>query len=166
MNGRKLCQLALALAAIGAVVFTTTAEARTRVGVGVYVGPGWGYGPGWGPGWGPAWGPGWGPYGSYYGPAYGPVYGPGYYPAPAVVAVPAPNPPQYIEQGSDGNPTLTDGTSPNAWWYYCNQPQGYFPYVKECPGGWQREQPRAPSSSAPVPGTPAASSSALPGATS
>ncbi|RZT43057.1 hypothetical protein [Cupriavidus agavae] len=162
MNGRKLCQVALALAAIGAVAFATTAEARTRVGVGVYVGPGWGYGPGWGPGWGgPGWGPGWGPYGSYYGP----YYAPGYYAPPAVVAVPAPNPPQYIEQGSDGNPALTDGTSPNAWWYFCNQPQGYYPYVKECPGGWQREQPRAPSSAVPVPGAPTASS-ALPGAAS
>jgi hypothetical protein len=22
-------------------------------------------------------------------------------------------------------------------WYYCAQPQGYYPYVTECPSGWQ-----------------------------
>lgn len=149
MNGRKLCQIALALAAVCAAGYSTTSLAhgyyhggRARVGVGVYVGPGWGYGPGWGPGWYP----------------YGPYYYPGYYPAPAAVVVPQQNPPQYIEQGNDGNPTVTDGSSPNAWWYHCSQPDGYYPYVKECPGGWQREQPRAPSSSAPVPATPGVTS--------
>ncbi|MFJ1252346.1 hypothetical protein [Cupriavidus sp. CuC1] len=47
---------------------------------------------------------------------------PGYY-APAA---------QYIEQG-DGS----DGASANAWWYRCDQPSGYYPYIKNCPGGWQ-----------------------------
>jgi len=154
MNGRKLCQIVLALAAMGAAGYSTTSLAHGyyrgghghgRVGVGVYVGPGWGWGPGWGPGWYP------------YGPYYAPGYYPGYYPAPAVVAAPPAEPPQYIEQGSDGNPTVTDGSSPNAWWYHCARPEGYFPYVKECPGGWQREQPHAPSSAAPVP-APGASS--------
>ncbi|SDC46881.1 hypothetical protein SAMN05216345_102419 [Cupriavidus sp. YR651] len=142
MNGRKLCQIALAFTALAATVASTSALAgghggyyhsRARVGVGVYVGPGWGWGPGWGPGWGYPYG-----YGPYY-PGYG------YYPAPAVVTVPA-NPPQYIEQGSDGNPALTDGSSPNAWWYHCDQPEGYYPYVKNCPGGWQRVPAQPPSS--------------------
>lgn len=153
MNGRKLCQIVLALAAVGAAGYSTTSLAhgyyhggRARVGVGVYVGPGWGWGPGWGPGWG------YGPYYPGYYPGY-PAY-PGYYPAPAVVAVPPANPPQYIEQGSDGNPSVSDGSSPNAWWYRCARPEGYYPYVKECPGGWQREQPHAPSSSTPVPPAP------------
>jgi hypothetical protein len=22
------------------------------------------------------------------------------------------------------------------YWYYCTGPQGYYPYVKSCPGGW------------------------------
>jgi hypothetical protein len=148
MNGRKLCQIALALAAASAAAVSTTALAhgyyhsRARVGVGVYVGPGWGWGPGWGPGWYP----------------YGPYYYPGYYPGPAVVAVPPANPPQYIEQGTDGNPAATDGSSPNAWWFHCAQPEGYYPYVRECPGGWQREQPHAPSSSAPANSMPGANS--------
>lgn len=148
MNRRKLGQIALALAAVIAAGASTSALARgyyhtrARVGVGVYVGPGWGWGPGWGPGWYP----------------YGPYYYPGYYPAPAVVAVPPPDPPQYVEQGQDGNPTAADDSSPNAWWYRCNRPAGYYPYIKECPGGWQRVEPQVPSSSTP--------SHAAPGVTS
>nr|WP_315594621.1 hypothetical protein [uncultured Cupriavidus sp.] len=49
-------------------------------------------------------------------------------------------PVQYIEKG-DGS----DGASANAWWYRCDQPSGYYPYVKDCPGGWQIE-PAQPSS--------------------
>lgn len=64
--------------------------------------------------------PGWWGY-PYDGWPYPNAY-PGYY-APAV---------QYIEQG-DGS----DSVSANAWWYRCNQPSGYYPYVKDCPGGWQ-----------------------------
>ena len=22
------------------------------------------------------------------------------------------------------------------YWYYCTDPQGYYPYIKSCPGGW------------------------------
>jgi hypothetical protein len=22
------------------------------------------------------------------------------------------------------------------YWYYCQNPQGYYPYIKSCPGGW------------------------------
>jgi|SRR3989338_6091551 len=30
------------------------------------------------------------------------------------------------------------------YWYYCktSNPPGYFPYVRECPGGWTQEVPR------------------------
>ena len=24
------------------------------------------------------------------------------------------------------------------WWYLCNSPRGAYPYVRECPGGWER----------------------------
>jgi hypothetical protein len=27
-------------------------------------------------------------------------------------------------------------------WYYCEQERGYYPYVKECPAGWQRVAPQ------------------------
>lgn len=70
---------------------------------------------------------------SYYYPYYYP-----YYP-PAVVTVPA-TPPVYIEREADS------ATAPeaSAYWYYCTKPQGYYPYVKECPGGWQAVAPQPP----------------------
>ena len=32
---------------------------------------------------------------------------------------------------------------PANYWYYCQNPQGYYPYVKECPGGWMKVVPEA-----------------------
>ena len=51
---------------------------------------------------------------------------------PPVVTVPA-EPPTYIERG--------DGAG-RGYWYRCDSPEGYYPYVKECPGGWERVAPR------------------------
>lgn len=73
----------------------------------------------------------------WYYPA--PYYYPHYYP-PAVV-VPS-SPPTYIERGDAEDQTA----EPSSYWYYCASPDGYYPYVKECPGGWQRVPPR-PSAS-------------------
>jgi outer membrane protein OmpA-like peptidoglycan-associated protein len=61
---------------------------------------------------------GWGWPGYYY-PGY---YGPGYYPPPAVVYAP---------------PAVTVQQAPAAYWYYCPPARAYFPYVRECPTGWQ-----------------------------
>jgi hypothetical protein len=30
---------------------------------------------------------------------------------------------------------------PPAYWYYCQDPQGYYPYTRECPGGWMTVAP-------------------------
>lgn len=27
------------------------------------------------------------------------------------------------------------------YWYYCQSPQGYHPYVQQCPGGWMQVVP-------------------------
>jgi len=85
-----------------------------------------------------------------------PVFGPWYYPAPyyyspypypyyypPVVTVPA-APPTYIEQGSGGQAAPTQS---QAYWYYCADANAYYPYVKECPGGWQRVAPQPPPGS-------------------
>jgi len=29
-------------------------------------------------------------------------------------------------------------------WYYCDNPQGYYPYVQQCPGGWRPVVPTPP----------------------
>jgi hypothetical protein len=62
------------------------------------------------------------------------VYPPAYYPPepaysyypPAPVYVPAPPPPVV-----------------QAYWYYCPTLGNYYPYVRNCPGGWQQVLPQA-----------------------
>ena len=49
----------------------------------------------------------------WYPPAYAYPGYPVYYPAPPVVTPPPP-----------------------VYWYYCQNPPGYYPYVPQCPGGW------------------------------
>jgi hypothetical protein len=60
---------------------------------------------------------------------------PYYYYPPAVVTVPA-APTVYIEQAPPSAPPAQQ------YWYYCGNPQGYYPNVKECPGGWQKVLPQ------------------------
>ncbi len=56
---------------------------------------------------------------------------------PAVVAAPPvyvpPTPQVYVQP-----------PPPQPYWYYCDNPQGYYPYVPECPGGWQQVTPTPP----------------------
>jgi hypothetical protein len=49
--------------------------------------------------------------------------------------VPA-SPPAYVEQpvAQAAPPEAQDG-------YYCPEARQYYPYVKECPNGWQRVAP-------------------------
>lgn len=57
-----------------------------------------------------------------------------YYAAPPVLVEPAPQ--GYIE--------LAPATPQPAYWYYCQSAGAYYPYVKECPGGWQQVVPQSP----------------------
>jgi hypothetical protein len=68
----------------------------------------------------PIWGAPFYPYGYY----------PPYYYEPRTVVVPA-QPTRYIEQASPES----------GYWYYCADAKAYYPYVKDCPGGWQRVSP-------------------------
>jgi len=101
-----------------------------------YAGPGWRGHPRWWVGH-----PGWWGYPGWWGPRFywgGPVVGfpyPYAYPYPYPYYVPPPvvtqEPPVYSEpeqQQSD-------------YWYYCQNPQGYYPYIKSCPGGWMKVVP-------------------------
>ena len=65
-----------------------------------------------------------------------------YYPAPAYYP---PSPPVYVERDQPA----ADAPA-QSWWYYCDQTRSYYPYVKTCPGGWQRVAPTpAPSGGQP-----------------
>ena len=73
----------------------------------------------------------------YYGPpAY--YYPPPYYYPPAVYTPAAP--PVYVEQS-----TSQQAPAQLQYWYYCDSAQGYYPYVKQCPGGWRQVSPQPAS---------------------
>ena len=102
------------LLALAAGFASDPASAHGRSRVTVGIGVGVGY---------PYWAsPFWGPW--YYPP-------PVYYSPPMIVSPPAPV--TYVEQANTSN-----------WWYYCETAKGYYPYVKECPAGWQRVPPTPP----------------------
>ena len=75
-------------------------------------------------------------------PAYYPApyyYGypaPVYYPAPVVVQQ---QPQVYVEQPAA--PAAAAPAQSQSYWYYCADSMTYYPYVKECSGGWQRVSP-------------------------
>lgn len=84
-------------------------------------------------------GPVWDPF--YYRPYRYPYYDPYYSPYyPPVVVVQPQNPPVYVEQG-DSTPGVSSATN---YWYYCAASRSYYPYVKECSGGWQKVAPQPP----------------------
>ncbi len=73
---------------------------------------------------GPGWGPGW----------WGPAYPYPYYAAPPVVIQQQPQPPtEYI---------MPEQAEAPSYWYFCQNPKGYYPYVKQCPGGWMKVVPQ------------------------
>jgi hypothetical protein len=40
------------------------------------------------------------------------------------------------------------------YWYFCQDPQGYYPYIKDCPGGWMRVVPSKTNAPPPLLGAP------------
>jgi len=80
----------------------------------------------------------------YYYPYY-PYYGYPYYPPVVVETVPA-QPPVYIEQGTPQFSAPQEPSQPEKtnWWYHCAEPDGYYPYVKKCPSGWEKVKPMQP----------------------
>ena len=87
--------------------------------------------------------------GIYYG-AYDPfLYGPLLYPpypyaypyyTPPVVTV-NPQPPVYVQQPPAAPLPQAQSAPSENFWYHCAKPEGYYPYVKECPKGWQKVSP-------------------------
>ncbi|HTG01193.1 MAG TPA: hypothetical protein VK654_11485 [Nitrospirota bacterium] len=70
---------------------------------------------------GPIWGPWWG----YPGYPYP------YYESPPVVI--QQQPPVYEERAPQ--------QEQQSYWYYCRESKAYYPYVKQCPGGWLKVVP-------------------------
>jgi hypothetical protein len=59
-----------------------------------------------------------------------------FYPAP-VYPYPDPYQPPVIVAPAEPPP-------PPQYWYYCPNPQGYYPYVPQCPSPWQKVPAAAP----------------------
>ncbi len=118
---RTTPRIALALAiALAAVFASDSALAWHRGGPRVSVGIGIGI-----------------PFAPFYPHYYYPPY-PYYYPySPAAIVVQQP-PTVYVEQ----QPAPQQEQQPAGYWYYCGDSRAYYPYVKECPGGWQRVAPQ------------------------
>ena len=57
-----------------------------------------------------------------------------FYPAP-IYPFPTYVPPAIVVQQAPPVPT---GLPPAQFWYYCDNPQGYYPYVAACSGPWRQ----------------------------
>jgi len=82
--------------------------------------------------------------GSYFNSGfYGPAWPAPFYPYayPQVITVPA-TPPVYIQQPPVILPSPPAVVTRSNYWHYCEQPAGYYPQVKNCPGGWILVPPR------------------------
>jgi len=95
----------------------------------------------------------WGP-GPYWGAPWYPAY---YYP-PTVIVTSPPAPVQYIERPAQpvpvpapapvaapapGPQAQSSGLTPG-YWYFCENPRGYYPHVPECPVPWKAVPPVPP----------------------
>lgn len=111
---------------------------------------GQGHGHGWG----------WGPAGFLLGSVLlYEAFQPRVYYAPQIVYAPpayAPVAQPYYVQGYASpeavSPSLAQGPSVDAgagWWYFCRNPSGYYPYVKQCNSGWEKISPVPPGANRP-----------------
>ena len=98
-------------------------------------------------------GPGFGPYysrpyyPSYYGDPFYYGYPSPYYSYPPTVIVRPQQPPMYIEQGQEPqleSPQSSYAPQQDNFWYHCDRPEGYYPYIKDCPQGSQKVVPEPP----------------------
>jgi hypothetical protein len=65
--------------------------------------------------------------GRFWGPFWAPYAAPVVVPPPVVVT-PAPS-------------VVVPPAAPPTFWYYCDNPRGYYPYVSQCPSGWRAVSP-------------------------
>lgn len=114
MNIRGVVLSSLLLGAVAASLPAAAHDRGHRPRVGVYFGYSW-FGPP---------------------PFYYPPY-PYYYYPPTVVVRPEPQ--IYIERAAPQAAPRSE-----AVWYYCRASGSYYPYVKECPGGWEQVVPTPP----------------------
>ena len=67
--------------------------------------------------------------------------GPAYYAEPIYAGPPAASIPPPPPGGSQVSALSLPGSE---WWYFCKDPNGYYPYVRECKSGWEKVSPTPP----------------------
>lgn len=124
----KILKLTLALLLLGTAGIGSAWADRSHVHFGVTIGP--------------YWGPGYYPGHRHYYPYYPPYV---YYPP---VVIERQEAQVYIEQPPPAvavaPPAPVAAPPAISYWYYCAAQKAYYPYVKECPSGWQKVLPQPP----------------------
>ncbi len=92
-------------------------------------------------------GPYWWPRGySYDGAPYYLVAPPYFAVPPYVAPPPQAAPPVYIEREPAESRSPPQAADPDrASWFFCPAANGFYPYVRECPSGWERVPALPPS---------------------
>ena len=75
------------------------------------------------------------------------------YPYPYAYPYPVYSPPAVVQQSPVYVQPEAQAPPPPQYWYYCQSAQAYYPYVRECPGGWMQVVPQAGTAVQP-PGAP------------
>ena len=129
MNSKGVVVLILLVAGVAASESALPQHGSVRFGVNIGI---------------PLFGPGYyAPY-AYPAPAYAYPAPPYAYPAPAysypapAYSYPAPAMAPSGAFAQQGYATVVPVPAQPKGWYYCAGSNAYHPYVKECPGGWQR----------------------------
>ena len=138
----RMFKITLILLAIFTLTITSSVHAQRFGYHGHFYG--WGYYRGFYPGWYyPGW-PRW-YYPFFWGAAIGgwPYVG---WPYATYAGSPYVGWPYDPPQATQAPPVYSEPQQQQPYWYYCSNPQGYYPYVKSCPGGWI---PVAPNASPP-----------------
>ena len=79
---------------------------------------------------------------------YSSVYYGSYY-SPRMIVTAPPEPIVYIQQQDvvqarqvQTQPQQIQPQAQTNYWHYCRNPEGYYPYVKQCAGGWLQVAPQ------------------------
>jgi len=106
---RLVARSALAIFGLVAIGIVSAAPAQARVFIGFGFGPFWGF----------------------------PFPYPYVFP-PFPFAYPFPSPPPYYSPSAAWAPPVDPGYgTASSTWYYCDNPRGYYPYVRQCHTGWR-----------------------------
>jgi hypothetical protein len=67
-----------------------------------------------------------------------------FYPGPVY-----PYPDPYVPPVVVNSYPTAPGPAPTEYWYYCRVEKGYYPYVPNCPGGWEKVPATPPQTNTP-----------------